>query len=96
MSEIISQVFDKLDHNQVLDCLKVLGNENFDNYDKKLIQKLFRKYVSTQTMEQLYDSNSKFFFEFAKAWPMFLTNNSLLNQLTRIKNWQNTSVVAED
>jgi hypothetical protein len=36
-------------------------------------------------MAQMYIQNPKFFFEFSKAWPIFLRNNAILNQLTRIK-----------
>jgi len=36
-------------------------------------------------MAQMYDQNPKFFFEFSKAWPRFLRNNAILNQLTRVK-----------
>jgi hypothetical protein len=35
-------------------------------------------------MAQMFDQNSPFFLEFAKAWPKFLRNTAILNQLTRV------------
>ena len=32
----------------------------------------------------MHKDNPKFFFEFAKAWPGFLRNTAMLNQLTKV------------
>lgn len=63
----------------------MLGADNVDNYSETFIKKLYEKYSSPEKYEEMFKSNSKFFYEFAKSWPHFLKNNAILNQIIQIK-----------
>jgi hypothetical protein len=65
--------------------MNLLSGSNIDNYSEEFILKLYENYAQQAFMAQMYDQNPKFFLEFSKAWPRFLRNNAILNQLTRVK-----------
>lgn len=81
----MAQLFDSFEHQDVLNCMNLLSGSNIDNYSEEFIVKLYENYAQQAFMAQVYDQNPKFFFEFSKAWPRFLRNNAILNQLTRVK-----------
>jgi len=83
LSAIVAELFEELDQHKMLKCLRVLGSK-IDNYDVKLIEKLFNKYTNPLFISQMYAQNQSFFMEFAKAWPQFLRNPALLSQLTKL------------
>lgn len=82
---MITQIFDNLQHEEVLQCMQVLGHTKIDNYSEEFILKLYENYADRDFMERMFSNDSDFFFQFAKAWPSFLRNNAILNQLTKFK-----------
>jgi 3-methyladenine DNA glycosylase AlkC len=66
--------------------MKMFGDNSIDNYESMLIQKLFNRYSATETISEMHQQHPQFFLEFAKAWPKFLRNPSILTQLTRLKS----------
>lgn len=85
LSSLMAEIFDSFEHNDVLECMHLLGTRKIDNYSNSFILKLYENYATQQFMSQLHEQNPKFFFEFSKAWPVFLRNNAILNELTKVK-----------
>lgn len=86
LSEIIADLIDRLTHGEVLNCIKMLSSTKIDNYSERLISKLYEKYSSPKSIDEMFNANEAFFFEFSRAWPMFLRNNALFLKLTTLKN----------
>lgn len=82
LSSLMAEVFDSFEHKDVLECMHLLGATCIDHYSNNFILKLYENYAQQAFMAQMYNQNTKFFFEFSKAWPIFLRNNAILNQLT--------------
>jgi hypothetical protein len=79
LSFLMAELFDSFEHKDVLECMTLLGANHIDNYNNSFILKLYENYANQAFMAQMHTQNTKFFFEFAKSWPMFLRNNAILN-----------------
>ena len=79
LSFLMAELFDSFEHKDVLECMTLLGATQIDNYNNSFILKLYENYANQAFMAQMHTQNTKFFFEFAKSWPMFLRNNAILN-----------------
>ena len=85
LSGLVSDLFDELTLQEVIDSMKMLGKTQIDNYEENLIAKLSEKYSSTVTIQQIYDNDMKQFLEFAKYWPKIFGNNALFSKLVEIQ-----------
>ncbi|CDW77558.1 UNKNOWN [Stylonychia lemnae] len=85
LSKLMADVIEDMSADEVMECLKILGNQKLDNYHEDFIKQLYEKYSSQQVIDEMYSNNQKFFFKFAKSWPNFLKNNAILNKLLSIK-----------
>lgn len=68
-----------MEHAEILTALKLLGPKKIDNYSEEFITKLYENFSQRQFMQQMFEQNRQFFFEFSKCWPEFLRNNAILN-----------------
>lgn len=75
----MAEVLDQYNDDQVLLCLEMLGSDKVDNYHEEFIKKLYERYAAANVIDNMAISNQKFFLKFAKHWPHFLKNNTMLN-----------------
>jgi uncharacterized protein YprB with RNaseH-like and TPR domain len=80
----MAEVFDEYTHEEVLLCLEMLGSDRVENYHEQFIKRLYERYQNASLIDSLVEHNQKFFFKFAKCWPHFLKNNSLLERLIKL------------
>jgi hypothetical protein len=73
-------------------CLEILGNEKVDNYHEEFIKRLYERYSQPSVIDNMANANQRFFLRFAKHWPHFLKNNTLLNQLISLGRQSSTLV----
>jgi hypothetical protein len=86
LASVISELYNKFNHRQILECLRLLGPSNLDNYSEDLIVKLYENYSQHNFIAKLYDQDADFFMEFSKAWPTFMRNNAIMTQLTKVES----------
>jgi len=82
LSNLISELFQEFSPERALKSLQILGNTTIDNYSEEMIVKMYNRFSSTEQISLLKANDQKFFLEFAKAWPKFMKNNAIMQQLT--------------
>lgn len=84
LSSMMSSVFNSCTDQEILENMRVLGT-GIINYENEFLNNLYDKYSSYDVMDKMFESDIRFFFDFAAAWPKELVNDPMLNQLTRSK-----------
>lgn len=54
---MISQLYNTFNHKQIVECLRLLGPSNLDNYSEDLIVKLYENYSQHNFVAKLYAEN---------------------------------------
>ena len=84
LSSMMSSVFNSCTDQEILENMRVLGT-GIINYENEFLNNLYDKYSNYDVMDKMFESDIRFFFDFAAAWPKELVNDPMLNQLTRSK-----------
>lgn len=87
LSKLMADLFEyQTSDADILAYFQILGATKVDNYQEDFIKKLYERYSQPEVVALMADGNPKFFLQFAKAWPHFLRNSVMLDQLLKLKS----------